>query len=240
MNRPRDAFETTQWGLVLEARHHSHPGSEQAFAQLCEAYWLPLYTYVRRRVRDQHQAQDLTQSFFAAVLEKDFLCSVDPSRGRFRAFLLTAIKRFVANEWKRQLAVKRGGGMATLSLDFEVGERRYQAEPAEMLTAEQVYLRNWARTLLDHVFERLRIEFEAAGKADQFRELSVFVSPHRDDGEIAAVAARLKMTPGAVRTAAHRLRQQYRAQLRQEIARTVADPSDIEDEVRSLFTAFDP
>jgi RNA polymerase sigma-70 factor (ECF subfamily) len=232
-------FETTHWSIVLQAGDRLSSDSQQAFAKLCQAYWLPLYAYVRRRVRDQHKAEDLTQAFFARVLEKDYLHAADPTRGRFRAFLLTALKRFMANEWDKEVAQKRGGGKSPLSLDFEEGERHYRLEPSETLTPDQIFLRNWVRTLLDKVFDQLRCEFEADGKAHQFTELKAFITPCRDEVKIAEVAAQLGLTVGAVRVAAHRLRKRYRKILREEITHTVANAEEAEDEIRSLFTAFD-
>ncbi len=231
-------FETTHWSLVLQAGHRSSSGSDQALSELCQSYWLPLYAYVRRRVPDPHKAQDLTQAFFARLLEKNYLRTADPARGRFRAFLLTALKRFMANEWDKEVSQKRGGGISQLSLDFKEGERHYRLEPVETLTPDQIFLRNWVRTLLDKVFEQLRCEFEAAGKANDFMELKAFITPCQDNVKMAEVAERLGMSVGAVRVAAHRLRKRYRKILREEITQTVANAEDVEDEIRTLFAAF--
>ena len=239
VDRRNHGFETTHWSIVLQAGHRSSPGSQQALAKLCQTYWLPLYAYVRRRIQDQHKAEDLTQAFFAKVLEKDYLHAADPARGRFRAFLLTALKRFMANEWDKEVAQKRGGGKSPLSLDFVEGERHYRLDPVETLTPDQIYLRNWVRTLLDKVFEQLRCEFEADGKAHQFTELKAFITPCRDEVKMAEVAERLGLSAGAVRVAAHRLRKRYRKILREEITQTVGHAEDADDEIRSLFEAFD-
>ena len=232
-----DGFETTHWSIVLQAKSSSSE-SERALAELCQAYWMPLYAYARRRVHDPHKAQDLIQGFFAKLLEKNYLKTADPARGRFRAFLLTALKGFMANEWDKEQAQKRGGGTVVLSLDFEQGEKHLHLEPSDSLTPDQVFLRDWVRTLLDHVLDQLRIEFEAAGKAVEFAELRAFISPCNDETKISGVAQRLSMSDGAVRVAVHRLRKRYRKALREEIAKTVSDVNDIEDEIRGLFAAF--
>ena len=231
-------FQTTHWSMVLHAGHRSTVQSQEAMSELCQTYWWPLYTYARRRVGDQHQAQDLTQAFFEKLLEKNYLRDADPDRGRFRAFLLTALKRFMANEWDREIAQKRGGGKVHISLDFEEGEQQYSREPVDTLTADQVFLRNWARTLLERVLEQLRAEFDSDGKADQFRELQAFITPLQDKIDTAEVADRLGISETAVRVAAHRLRKRYRKLLREEISQTVAGTEEIEDEIRSLFAAF--
>lgn len=233
-----DGFETTHWSIVLQAAR-STPESVHALAELCQAYWLPLYAYARRRVHDPHKAQDLIQGFFAKLLEKNYLKTADPALGRFRAFLLAALNAFMANEWDKEQAQKRGGGKVALSLDFAEGERHFHLEPSHSLTPDQVFMRDWVRTLLDHVREQLRCEFESAGKADEFAELQVFITPCSDKKRIAAVAERLGMSDGALRVATHRLRKRYRKVLREEIAKTVADVDDVEDEIRGLFAAFE-
>ena len=235
---PSDGFDTTHWSIVLQAARSSSE-SEKAMAELCQAYWLPLYAYARRRVHDPHKAQDLIQGFFAKLLEKNYLKTADPALGRFRAFLLTALKAFMANEWDKEHAQKRGGGKVALSLDFEEGERHFHFEPSDSLTPEQVFTRNWVRTLLDHVLNQLRCEFETAGKADEFAQLQAFITPCSDEIKIAAVAERLGMSDGAVRVAVHRLRKRYRKVLREEIAKTIADVDDVEDEIRGLFMTFE-
>ena len=159
-----NGFDTTHWSIVLQAGRSSSD-SEQAFAELCQAYWLPLYSFARRRVHDPDKAQDLIQGFFAKLLEKNYLRTADPERGRFRAFLLTALKGYMANEWDKERAQKRGGGVTALSLDFEQGERQFNFEPSDSLTPEQVFMRDWVRTLLDHVLNKLQREFDSAGKA---------------------------------------------------------------------------
>lgn len=231
-------FASTHWSIVLAAGHRSSPGSRDALATLCRAYWFPLYAYARRRTRDVHEAQDLTQAFFVALLEKDSLASVHPDRGRFRAFLITAFKNFMANEWEKAHAQKRGGGVAPIPLDFDAGESRFSREPTDELTPERLFERDWVLSLLDRVLDRLRDEFERGGKLDQFERLKVFITPQSTASSHAEVARELGMTEGAVAVAAHRLRRRYRDLLRAEIAQTVASPDEVDDEIRNLFEAL--
>jgi len=233
-------FATTRWSLVLQAKDRAAPQAAEALADLCRAYWYPLYAFVRRRSRDSHEAQDLTQSFFARLLEKDFLGEVAPERGRFRAFLLAAIKHFINNEWDRERAVKRGGDRQRLSLnaahfDWDSGESRFLTEPAHELSAERLFERQWALALLDRVLSRLRDEQIADGKRSQFETLQPFLSLDRETANYLEAANRLNTTEAAVRVAAHRLRKRYRSLLRDEIAQTVATSQDIDDEIRHLF-----
>jgi DNA-directed RNA polymerase specialized sigma24 family protein len=236
-------FATTRWSLVLQAKDRLAPDANEALADLCRAYWYPLYVLIRRRSRDGHEAQDLTQSFFARLLEKDFLGDVDPARGRFRAFLLAAVKHFLANEWDKDHAQKRGGGCRVVSLDarsfdWDSGESRYLLEPVEYLTAERVFERQWALALLDRVLSRLRDEQIDADKLSAFEVLQPFLSIDREAANYAQAAGQLGTTESAARVAAHRLRKRYRELLRDEIAHTVAGPEEIEDEIRYLFQAL--
>jgi RNA polymerase sigma-70 factor (ECF subfamily) len=231
-------FASTHWSIVLAAGHRSSPGSRGALATLCTSYWFPLYAYARRRTRDLHEAQDLTQEFFAALLEKDYLAAVRPERGRFRAFLLTAFKHFMANEWEKAHAQKRGGGVVPIPLDFVAGESRFIREPADGLTPERLFERQWVLSLLDRVLQHLRDEFARAGKLDEFDRLKVFITPQTSAVSHSDVARDLAITENAVAVAAHRLRRRYRELLRAEIAQTVAGPGEVDDEIRSLFAAF--
>lgn len=238
--KPSRRFVTTRWSLVLQARDKGDPDGVAALADLCRAYWFPLYAFIRQRSRDGHEAQDLTQSFFARLLEKDFLDDVQPERGRFRAFLLAAVRHFVANEWDKQRAAKRGGGRWQQSLDagrfdWESGESRYLTEPSHDLTPERLFERQWAISLLERVLSRLRDEYVNAGKRDQFETLQPFLSTDRDSANYSEAAPRLSITVEAARVAAHRLRKRYRQLLRDEIAQTVATPDEIDDEIRHLF-----
>ena len=222
---------------MLAAGRGDVPESESALAELCEVYWYPLYAYVRRSGYPADEARDLTQEFFARLLEKHYLRAADAERGRFRSFLLTAFRRFLSKERHRARALKRGGGRSMLSLDFEQGESRFRLEPATDVTAETIYERRWALTLLDRVMSRLRVEFEQAGKRDDFDRLKVFLT-----GEAAApgyreVADGLGMTDGALKVAVHRLRRRFRDLLLAEIAQTVTAPEDAEEELRHLFEA---
>ncbi len=236
-------FATTRWSLVLQAKDQPSPDSREALADLCRAYWYPLYALIRRRSRDSHEAQDLTQAFFTTLLEKEFLDDVDPARGRFRAFLLAAVKHFLANEWDKEHAKKRGGAVRIASLDarsfdWDSGESQFQSEPSHELTAERLFERQWALALLNRVLGRLRDELTEAGKAAHFEVLQPFLSMDRDAANYADAAGLLGMTESAVRVAAHRLRKRYRALLRDEIAHTVSTTDEVEDELRYLFTVL--
>jgi DNA-directed RNA polymerase specialized sigma24 family protein len=230
-----DPFRTTHWSVVLAAGRDSQTdGSARALETLCQTYWYPLYAFVRHRVKDEHEAQDLTQAFFERLLETRTLADADPDRGRFRAFLLTACKRFLANEWHKKNAQKRGGGLKVLSLDFDAAARRYSIEPTDGLTAEVLFERQWAISLIDSVLARLRQEYVDRGCEQQFDQLKAFLSGTKPSG-YAVVAETMKTTEGAARVAVHRLRTRYREMMRLEIAQTVDSPDEIEDEIRRLF-----
>jgi RNA polymerase sigma factor (sigma-70 family) len=236
--QPAAAFATTHWSLVLRAGQSGSPEADEALAALCQRYWLPLYAYVRRRVPDGAEAEDLTQEFFARLLEKKALGRASPERGRFRSFLLAALKNFLANAWDRANAQKRGGRRGRLSLDFDAGASRLRLEPAHDLTPERAYERRWALTLLELVVGRLQGEFTAAGKARQFELLKGAITAGGHTLAWGAVAAELGVSEEAARQAAHRLRKRYRELLRDEIAQTVAGPADVEEEIRCLFEAL--
>jgi RNA polymerase sigma factor (sigma-70 family) len=231
-------FVTTHWSLVLAAGKGTGADAQEALASLCQTYWYPLYAYVRRQGHQPDDAQDLTQAFFARLLEKHYLQSADPERGRFRSFLLTAFKRFLSKEHDRERTKRRGGGMKLLPLDFEAGERRYSLEPAHEVTAERIYEQRWALTLLDQVFARLRDEFNQAGKQKEFNCLKVYLTGEAGAPSYQEVAAELEMSEGAVKVAVHRLRRRYRDLVREEIAQTVAGPEDVDEELRHLFAAL--
>lgn len=227
-------FATTHWSLVLAAGHASRADSKAALARLCETYWYPLYCYVRRRGHSAEEAEDLTQGFFAALLERDSLRVADPHRGRFRSFLLASLDHFLANEWRRRSARKRGGGQASLSLDCRWGEARYAQEPSGNLTPEQAYQRRWAMTLMEQALSRLRQEYVAGGKSALFDRLAALLGGDRG-AAYRDIAAELGMTEGAVKVAVHRLRRRCREHLRSEVAQTVAAPQDVEEELRNLL-----
>ena len=236
VNTGQRVFLTTRWTEVLQAAQAS-PDGAAALENLCRKYWYPLYAYVRREGFSPHDGQDLTQSFFARFLEKNYLAQVDPARGKFRSFLLASLKHFLANEWDRMRAQKRGGGAQIISLDEQTAEARYVLEPRDESSAEKIYERRWALTVLEEVLARLERECTAAGKAEQFRHLKEHMMAE-SSAPIADLAQRLNMTPSAVKVAVHRLRKCYRALLREEIAQTVSSPSEIDAELRHLFSVI--
>ncbi len=203
--------------------------------KLCRTYWYPLYAYVRRRGFGPADAEDLTQAFFAKVLEEHCVASADREKGRFRSFLLTRLNHFLADEWDRLRAQKRGGGKPALPLETKTAETRYQLEPVEGHSPDQLFEYRWAVALLERVFERLREEFEREGKAALFDELKVCLAQARAAVPYADASARLGLSEGALRVAAHRLRHRYRELLRAEIAHTVLSPDEVEEELRYLF-----
>lgn len=222
---------------MVAAGDSQNPDSRAALADLCQDYWYPLYAYLRQRGYPQEEAEDLVQGFFAQLLEKNYLKAADRERGRFRSFLLTALKNYAANEWDRRTAQKRGGSTPPLSLDFENAEGRYTIEPADERTPEQEYDRGWATAQLEQVLTRMRAE---AGEGDErFALLQGFLTGEADDIPYREVAERLDISEGAVKVAVHRLRQRFGAVLREEVARTLADPADVDDELRHLFAAFE-
>jgi RNA polymerase sigma-70 factor (ECF subfamily) len=236
-NNDRLEFATTQWTLVMRAGQDGGKESGEALAQLCGVYWYPLYAYVRRRVNDVHEARDFTQAFFTHLLEKDCIADADQNRGRFRAFLLTACKRFLINEWHKARAAKRGGGRHVLTLDFDLGETKYACVAVDGITAEQFYDRQWAIALLDRTLERLREDFIARNRLIQFETLKPFLAGSSIESGYAEAARALGIKETAAKVAAHRMRSRYRELLRSEIAQTVRRPEDIDDEIRDLFTS---
>jgi len=232
--RQDHAFATTRRSIVVAAGRRSSPDSRQALESLCAAYWYPLYAYARRRVANVHEAQDLTQAFFAELLEKNYVGSANPERGRFRAFLLTAFKHFLGKEWEKAKAQKRGGGRASMSLDFQAADSSLRIDPAAGLTAEQFFEQQWAIALLGRIMKRLECEFQEAGKAEHFEAFKGFIIGDHAGCTYAQVAARLDMTEGAAKKAGSRMRQRYRELLREEIAQTVAGPDEVDDEIRNL------
>jgi RNA polymerase sigma-70 factor (ECF subfamily) len=206
--------------------------------RLCSTYWYPLYAYIRWRGYAVEDGQDLTQEFFARLLEKNYLAQVGPEKGKFRSFLLKALKHFLANEYDRAAAQKRGKGVAPISLDAAAAEGMFALEPRCDLTPEILFERRWAATLLDQAFAQLRQEYAQAGKQALFQELHIFLTDDSGSGDYAPVAQRLKLTTGAVAVAVHRLRQKYRDCVRAQVAHTVATPAELEDEMRYLFSVL--
>lgn len=231
-------FATTHWSVVLAAARPASPRYHDALGTLCRTYWFPLYAYLRRQGYDSHQAEEYTQAFFARMLEKRGLRLADPKRGKFRSFLLAALKHYLANELDRAQAQKRGGGRKVLSLDFENAESQYALEPSHQLTAEKLFERSWALTVLERTMARLQAESAGANKQKLFDRLKVYLTGERSSVSYRDVAAELDITEGAVKVAVHRLRRRYRELLRDEIAQTVTTEEQVDEEIRDLFAAL--
>jgi RNA polymerase sigma-70 factor (ECF subfamily) len=233
-----DRFESTRWSIIARARLGATPEAQAALAELCRIYWYPLYAYVRRRAASADEAEDLTQEFFARLLEGDFLRDVDPARGRFRAFLLACCRHFLANEWDRRTTRKRGGGRPVLSLDFPSAEERYRQEPADLQTPEKLFERRWALTVLEAALDQLGREYRAADKGALFDRLRCALLAEPGAAEYAVIGRELGMSEAAVKKAAQRLRQRFREVLCRHVAATVEDPDHTEDEIRDLLAAL--
>ncbi|NBP25145.1 MAG: sigma-70 family RNA polymerase sigma factor [Proteobacteria bacterium] len=234
----RHEFVTTLWSRVQHAGHPTDAEGSQALASLCQDYWYPLYAHIRRRGHGPEEAQDLTQAFFERLLEKRWLNSADPARGRFRTFLLTALNHFLSNEWDKSQAMKRGGGLQMVSLDTESAETQFQREPECRVTPETEFDRSWALALLDRVLQQLRDDYTAAGKERVFEILKETLETDGSQAPGALLAQQLHLSEGAVRVAVHRLRQRYRELLRREILRTVGATDEVDGELRELFAAL--
>jgi len=235
-----DRFDTTQWSLVINARDASPSTSREALSRLCEAYWEPVYRFIRRSTRDGETARDLTQGFFVRVLEDGFLRNVSPEVGRFRSFLLGAVRHFMSDERDRERALKRGGGAFQISFDSVEAEERGRLEPSTDETPESAFERRWARNVLDRAMQRLATAQAADGKQAEFDAMR----PHLSDADPATgygeLAARLGSTEGAVKVAVHRLRRRFGSCVRDEIAETVADSAEVEREIRYLMSIVAP
>ncbi len=227
-------FATTRWTVVLRAAETESPGSGEALSEVCRAYWYPLYAYVRRQGFDVHTAQDLTQQFFAKLVEKNYLSATDRQRGRFRWFLLSAFKCFLANEWDRVRALKRGGGQRPLSLEQMTAEERYRAEPVETLSADLIYDRRWALDLLARARQRLEQEYVDGGKAPRYETLKHYLPGGSPTGSQADAGARLGLNENAVKQEVHRMKRRLGELIRDEVAQTVATPEEVDDELRHL------
>ena len=232
------AFATTHWSVVLAAGHENSSQALSALETLCRAYWYPLYAYVRRRGHAEADAQDLIQGFFAHLLKHQALQKVEAGRGRFRSFLLASLNHFLADQYDRQQAQKRGGGQSHFSLDALEAEQRYQIEPVDGETPEKLFERRWAVAVIDGAMARLEQEFASAGKSPWFEQLRGFLVEGAERGSYAEVAARLDMSEDAVRKAAQRLRHSFRRAVREELAQTVATPADVDEELRHLWSAL--
>lgn len=233
----RADFPTTRWTLVAAIGGRDGLDSRRALATLCENYWYPLYAYARRRGNSPEQAQDHTQEFFARFLEHDYFERADPERGRFRAFLLSAFKFYLCDDADRARAVKRGGGLVPLPFEVARGEELYLREPFHNETPERIYERRWARTLLDRVIAQLQSEFSSHGRLEHFNKLKPCLQGDSDVA-YAELALQLDMTDSALKVAVHRLRKRYRYLIRSAISDIVADPADIDSELRHLIMAL--
>jgi DNA-directed RNA polymerase specialized sigma24 family protein len=233
----RFGFQTTAWSLVLAAASNPTTDSRQALASLCQTYWNPVYAFIRRCGHTPDQSQDLTQAFFTRLLEKQFLQGVDRQRGRFRSFLLAAVKHFLANERDRAHALKRGGGHVPISIDLLEAESWYQPAAVETTTPERLFERRWALSVLERVMACLRAEYSAMGKAELFERLEVLLTKDAD-ARCEALALEMGVSAGALRMSLHRLRRKYRHVLREEIAETVSTPTEIDEEIRFLMSVL--
>lgn len=234
-SRPQPAFVTTRWSVVLAAGHGDTSHARDALAHLCETYWYPLYAYARRRGHSPHDAQDLTQEFFARLLQGKWVAQADRQRGRFRTFLLSAMQHFLANEWNKAHAQKRGGHAPIVSLNDDSAERRYRLEPADKSTPETLFERGWALSLLNDVLRRLEEEYKRDGKAAWMDAMRPALTADRESIAYAEIGARLGATEAATRVAVHRLRQRYRRLIQAEVASTVATSAEVAEEMRHLF-----
>jgi len=225
-------FTTTHWSVVLAAGQHDSPQATTALETLCRAYWFPLYAYLRRRGCSPEDGQDLTQEFFARLLSTHALGSVHPVKGRFRSFLLASLGHFLANEWDKARALKRGGGQPLISLD--AAETRYRAGPSENMSADRIFERQWALTLLAQVAANLREDYHAAGKGRLFDALQIYLSGDKGLPPYRETAEKLSLNLDALKKAVERLRRRYGELLRQEIAHTVSNPGEVDEEIRYL------
>ncbi len=233
-------FVTTHWSMVVRAGREDPAATQAALCELCQTYWYPLYAFIRRQGRAPHDAEDLTQEFFARLLEKNYVAAAKQEKGKFRAFLLTALKGFLANEWDRQHARKRGGFQSHITMDQALAETRFEANLAPQLPPDVLFERQWAVTLLESVMARLEQEYLCTGRARLFERLRGCLAKEEGAQPYAQIALELNLTEAAVKAAVHRLRARYRDLLRLEIAKTVASPDEIEGELRHLFATFAP
>ncbi len=231
-------FVTTRWSVVLTAGRSDTLHAQAALEKLCQTYWYPLYAFVRRRGHSSEDAQDLTQEFFTRLLARNWVGRADQQKGRFRSFLLSAMNHFLSDEWDKARAQKRGGGVAPLPLQFDTAETRFSHEPADHVTPEQHFERRWALALLDEVLCRLRSEYEQEGRRELFATLHPCLVGDATAQPYADLAEKLGVTEGTVKAAVHRLRQRYRQLLRNEIAQTVAEPGEVDEELHHLFTVL--
>lgn len=228
-------FATTHWSVVVAAGHPDSPQAAAALEKLCSTYWYPLYACVRRHGHSPEDAEDLTQEFFARLLARDYVARADPHRGRFRSFLLSGLKRFLCDEWDKGHRLKRGGGTPVISFDAQGAEERYRLEPTDQLTPERIFERLWAATLLERAASRLREEYVASNRAWLYEELTEFRLDAPEQRPYAEVAAQLGLSESALKSAVHRLRQRHHQLVREEITQTLADPAEVDAEIRHLL-----
>lgn len=228
-------FTTTHWSVVLNAQDPASPEAKDALEKLCGTYWYPLYVFVRRQGYDDATAKDLTQGFFAKLLEKNYLADVRPENWKFRTFLLVALKHFISDEWDKARALKRGGDRIIVSLDETTGEDRYRHEPVDLMDAEKLFDRRWVMTLLERARARLEEEYRLADKAVLYERLQIFDSGDHDIPSYAEVAPELGLSESGLRTAVHRMRQRHRELVREEVAQTVNSPAEVDEEIRHLL-----
>jgi RNA polymerase sigma factor (sigma-70 family) len=233
-------FMTTHWSAVMRAGELDSTAAQEALGELCQTYWYPLYGFIRRQGRTPHEAEDLTQAFFARLLEKNYVADARREKGKFRTFLLTALKRFLANEWDRQHAQKRGGFQTTIAINQVLGESRLNEELAHDLQPDVLFERQWAMTLLDRVMAQLQEEYVRTGRTKLFEHLQGCLIKEETAQPYSKIAGDLSLTEAAVKTAVHRLRARYREILRTEIGKTVSTPDEVEAELRHLFSTFGP
>jgi RNA polymerase sigma-70 factor (ECF subfamily) len=233
-----ERFVTTHWSAVMRGGGGDSAAAREALAELCQTYWYPLYCFIRRQGRTPHEAEDLTQGFFARLLEKNFVSDAHQARGKFRSFLLVALKGFLANEWDRQHAQKRGGFQTAVEMDQAMAEVRLDAELKQPLTPEKLFERQWALMMLERTMSQLREEYTVTGRAKLFEHLSAGLAQEPSAISYAEIARELHLTEASVKQASYRLRARYREILRGEIGKTVSSPQEIDDELRFLFACF--
>lgn len=230
-----NAFCTTRWSMVLSARGQDEIEARKSLATLCEPYWPPIYAFVRFRGHGEHDAQDLTQAFFVQLLEKNWLASADQQRGRFRTFLLTALKRFLANEWDREQTLKRGGGVKVVNMDSSVG---ISIPDPKSMPADRLFERQWALAMLETVLSRLEAEFVSAGKLAEYELLKPSLTAPRNSTDYDVLAATLSVQPVSARSAVHRLRKRFKELFREEVSHTVDDANAVDEELRAVIAAL--
>jgi len=236
----QSAFPSTRWSRVVAAADLAAPDARSALAELCSAYWYPIYAFVRRKGNDAEKSLDLTQSYFARLLEKGVLAAADRRKGRFRSFLRADCEHFLIDQHRREKALERGGGVSLIPIDAQNAEGRYLYEPADAMTPDRLFDRAWAVTLLGRVLDLLGAEYAESGRAEVFAQLKVVLTEGKGAIPAATLAERLGTTEGAVHGAVHRLKKRYRAILQEQIAATLDDPAQIDEEIRDLFEAIRP